>query len=306
MEISEPRRRSAAWRDQWFLLAVALTLGAFVAAEVAGASLPDLELRPTVVGMLRLLTLLFALLGGAAVLERTARYQTATATRWAREAHSWRRRTEAARADWEERAHEARTALSTIELAVYAAARRTHQGPQSWETLVEVIRAEVSSLHRLLDGGAGAVRPADFGLELALRPAIEAARLRGQKVRAGIDPLVAAHGSPEVVAEVVRNLLDNADRHAPGAPVTVSTMWRDGAAVVRVADAGPGIDPSLAEQIFDRGVKGAAAGTGLGLYIARRLAATQGGSLHAVPTPEGAAFELTLPAATPPGVADAA
>ncbi len=297
MEISKPRR-SAAWRDQWFLLAVALTLGAFVAAEVAGASLHrDLELRPTLVAMLRLLTLLFALLGGAAVLERTTRRQTATVSRWRHEAQSWRQRSEEARAAWEERAHEARSALSTIELAVYAAARRSDHGGQSWGTLVDVVRAEVASLHRLLDGGAAAGRPADFAVELPLRPAVEAAGLRGQQVRTSIDPAAVAHGSPEVVAEIVRNLLDNAHRHAPGAPVTVSTERRGRDTVVRVSDSGPGIDPSLADAIFDRGVKGSPAGTGLGLYIARRLAATQGGALEAVPAREGAVFELTLPAA---------
>lgn len=300
MDIGEPRPTSAAWRDQWFLLAVALTLAAFVAAEVAGASLrPDLDLRPTVVGTLRLLTLLFALLGGAAVLERSTRHQAATALRWAREAHRWRRQSEAAEAEWEERAHEARSALSTIELAVYAAARRRDHGDLSWDTAVEVIRAEVASLHRLLDGGAAGRRPADFSLELPLQPAIEAARLRGQEVRAGIDPATTAHGSPEVVAEIVRNLLDNAHRHAPGAPVTVSTELRGRTAVVRVADRGPGIDAALAGKIFDRGVKGSASGTGLGLYIARRLAATQGGTLTTVPSAgAGAAFELTLPRTT--------
>lgn len=296
MDIGEPRPTSAAWRDQWFLLAVALTLGAFVAAEVAGASLrPDLELRPTVVGVLRLLTLLFALLGGAAVLERTTRSQTATATRWAREAHRWRRRSEAAEAEWEERAHEARTALSTIELAVYAAARRRGHPGESWDALVDLIRAEVASLHRLLDGGAAGSRPADFPLELPLQPAIEAARLRGQEVRARIDPDGLAHGSPDVVAEIVRNLLDNAHRHAPGAPVMVSTERRGHTAVVRVADGGPGIDPGLEDAIFDRGVRGTTGGTGLGLYIARRLAATQGGTLAVAPARDGAAFELTLP-----------
>ncbi len=306
MDFSEPRRRSAAWRDQMFLLAAALALGAFVAAEVAGASLhPELEVRPTVVGMLRLLTLLFALLGGAAVLERSTRRQAATASRWWREAQSWRQRTEAARADWEERAHEARSALSTIELAVYAAARRAERPGQSWESLIDVIRSEVASLHRLLDGGAAGARPADFGLELALRPAIEAALLRGQDVHASIDPGVVAHGSPEVVAEIVRNLLDNAHRHAPGSKVTVTTVRRGGAAVVRVADSGPGIDGDVSGRIFERGVKGPSGGTGLGLYIARRLAATQGGTLTIASASRGAAFELTLPAA-PPEVANAA
>ncbi|WIM95189.1 HAMP domain-containing sensor histidine kinase [Actinoplanes oblitus] len=107
---------------------------------------------------------------------------------------------------------------------------------------------------------------------------------------------------------IVRNLLDNAVRHAgkrveirvdasPAGPGHVRLR-------VEVADDGPGIPPADRERIFDRFTRLDAArdrhagGTGLGLSLARELAVRLGGTLEVADRPvPGATFVLTLTAA---------
>ena len=78
--------------------------------------------------------------------------------------------------------------------------------------------------------------------------------------------------------------------------MSVRGTWYDGHVIVRVEDCGPGIDPTLHEEIFVRAVS-PGGGSGLGLYVARRLAREQGGDLWVDPyCRSGAAFVLALPA----------
>lgn len=70
-----------------------------------------------------------------------------------------------------------------------------------------------------------------------------------------------------------------------------------------VTDRGPGIPPEMQERIFERFVRGATdsrtPGSGLGLYLSRRLAELQRGSIDLVRTApgEGSTFTFRLPAA---------
>jgi signal transduction histidine kinase len=67
--------------------------------------------------------------------------------------------------------------------------------------------------------------------------------------------------------------------------------------VLRVADTGPGIDPTLLPHVFDRFVKGeGSGGSGLGLAIARHLVTAHGGTIEVEATGSaGTTFLLTLP-----------
>ncbi|MGI5415326.1 sensor histidine kinase [Actinomadura luteofluorescens] len=119
----------------------------------------------------------------------------------------------------------------------------------------------------------------------------------------GADPRVM--GVPGRLARVVGNLLDNAQRHARSA-VRLSVDEEAGAAVVRVADDGPGVPPADRERIFERFVRLDDArsrdegGAGLGLAIARDLVLAHGGDLAVREAPGGGAlFEVRLPALRP-------
>ncbi len=107
--------------------------------------------------------------------------------------------------------------------------------------------------------------------------------------------------------QILINLVGNAVAYAPAAStVTISAVpASDGRVAVTVADEGPGVAPEQAERIFDKFERlgrdsdgGKDKGSGLGLYISRRLAEAMGGTLTVGPAPGGGAlFRLELPAA---------
>ena len=114
---------------------------------------------------------------------------------------------------------------------------------------------------------------------------------------------------PGAVERILGSLLDNAIQYSPaGTTIRISLTRRDAAIDIAVSDEGPGIPSSQHELIFDRFYRAEdpltmqTPGTGLGLFIARRLAETIGGTLDVRSQPErGATFTLTLPA---PGRSD--
>jgi signal transduction histidine kinase len=113
-------------------------------------------------------------------------------------------------------------------------------------------------------------------------------------------------GDPSAVARVVRILLDNALRHAPGAStVRVVPAYHGENATVAVDDDGPGVAPDDRERIFERFERGSApsgeSGFGLGLAIGRELARKMGGGLRLADTASGASFVLELPIELPAG-----
>jgi signal transduction histidine kinase len=102
----------------------------------------------------------------------------------------------------------------------------------------------------------------------------------------------------ERVAQIMRILMDNAIRHTPeGTHVTVSTSRRNGTAKVTVADSGPGLDGGAGTQVFDRFFTGDSqnGGAGLGLAIAKELAARMQGEIRLRSRPGRTAFTLELP-----------
>ena len=118
------------------------------------------------------------------------------------------------------------------------------------------------------------------------------------------DPvLVSADGSR--LRQVLTNLLDNAAKNSPPrAPVRVQVSVNGSEARVAVSDQGAGIAADQAERVFERFVRGRAAatrGTGLGLYIARRIVEGHGGRIWAdEPGTPGATIVFSLPLAVEP------
>jgi signal transduction histidine kinase len=103
---------------------------------------------------------------------------------------------------------------------------------------------------------------------------------------------------PVRVREILGNLIGNALRHTPrGGSITVGAARREPWLEFTVADTGPGIDPAVLPQVFDRFVKTpGSGGSGLGLAIARSLAEAHGGTLDVAATgPGGTTFRARLP-----------
>lgn len=101
--------------------------------------------------------------------------------------------------------------------------------------------------------------------------------------------------------QILVNLIGNAVRYSPpGAMVRVRVESGGDKAIITVADEGKGIAPEDQERIFgkfERVDPGEPGGTGLGLYIARRLARAMAGDITVDSAAgQGARFTLTLPA----------
>ena len=115
----------------------------------------------------------------------------------------------------------------------------------------------------------------------------------------GIDTAPAT-GEFKRVLQILVNLIGNAVRYSPdGGMVWVRTHRDRQSAVIIVADQGKGIAPEDQARIFEKFERvdpTEPGGSGLGLYIARRLARAMGGDLTVDSAPgEGARFMLSLP-----------
>jgi signal transduction histidine kinase len=127
------------------------------------------------------------------------------------------------------------------------------------------------------------------------------ARERGIEIHAPAEGDSAlAIGEFRRVLQILLNLLGNALRYAPeGSDVRLSVKPKGGRAMITVADQGPGLSAEQQGKVFEkfeRLGRSGDGGSGLGLYISRRLARAMGGELSVESTPgEGARFTLDLP-----------
>src|SRR6266581_8437196 len=102
-----------------------------------------------------------------------------------------------------------------------------------------------------------------------------------------------AYVTPGSAAQVIATLLDNALVHGAGV-VTIRTSHTPRSVVVEVRDEGKGVPADLVPRIFERSVSGKPGGTGLGLALARSIAAADGGNVVLV-RPKPAVFAVFLP-----------
>jgi signal transduction histidine kinase len=102
-----------------------------------------------------------------------------------------------------------------------------------------------------------------------------------------------AHVTPGGLAQVLATLLDNALMHG-GGTVTIQTSQSARSVVIEVRDEGKGVPPELVSRIFERSVSGRPEGTGLGLALARTMAAADGGRVVLVKA-KPATFGVFLP-----------
>ncbi|MFF0091224.1 sensor histidine kinase [Streptomyces canus] len=197
--------------------------------------------------------------------------------------------------------HELRSPIASLRTQLEVAAAHPElldlDGAVEDTVRLQHLAADLLLLARLDAGerGAGA------RVELAALARERAAGRAGVTVRADAVEVTGSRGQLE---RVLDNLLDNAGRHARSEVVV--TVRRDGDrdAVVEVGDDGDGVPAADRERIFERFVRLDEArarddgGAGLGLAIARDVAARHGGTLTVRDAPAGGAlFELRLPIA---------
>jgi two-component system, NtrC family, sensor histidine kinase PilS len=105
---------------------------------------------------------------------------------------------------------------------------------------------------------------------------------------------------PTQLHQVVWNLCDNALKHAIDGPedrieIRCGRMNPSSRPFLEIADRGPGVPRELAERIFEPFFSGGRGGTGLGLFLARELAQTNGATLLYEPrSGGGSVFRLVF------------
>ncbi len=123
-------------------------------------------------------------------------------------------------------------------------------------------------------------------------------RRAGRKLVVTGDRGLRAHVTAGGLSQVLATLLDNALMHGRG-QVEIRTSQNTKSAVIEVEDEGRGVPPELVARIFERSVSGRPEGTGLGLSLARTMAAADGGRVVLV-RPRPPVFAVFLPR-RPPG-----
>jgi PAS domain S-box-containing protein len=215
--------------------------------------------------------------------------------------------------------HELRTPITVVQgFASTLASRWDQLSDADRRSAVRTIAERAGSLGRLVEqlllgARAGADQlPVDngpFDLAALLRAAVISFDALSDKhevvadIPVGLPP---AHGDPMATDIIVGQLLENAVKYSPaGGKVTVRARSTDPTIEVEVADEGIGINPGDHERIFERFYQGETGdrrrfgGVGIGLYIVRRLAVAQEGTVVAQSRPEGGTtMRLSLRRAT--------
>ena len=111
---------------------------------------------------------------------------------------------------------------------------------------------------------------------------------RGLAMEVDVSPGHFIRGQREDLEEMLGNLLDNACKWAKS-NVKIQSVRENGAVVLTVDDDGPGLPPSMRDQVLRRGVRAdeAAPGSGLGLAIVRDLAQLYEGTITLEDSPMG-------------------
>jgi two-component system, OmpR family, sensor histidine kinase KdpD len=211
-------------------------------------------------------------------------------------------------------AHEFKTPLSTI-LAAAGALREVRSLSPDHREMAETVESEAARLGRLT---TRLIRTARLERE-EVKPWMELIDVSSvvsdtvdqyNKSAYGRISVVRECESTEVLADrellrlAVSQLLDNACKYStPGSAVVLSIARQDESIALRVLSSGNPIPPGEKSKIFDRFYRGlngrnSSHGSGLGLYVARKIAVALGGNLDLdseLGVTKGAAFCLTLP-----------
>ena len=208
--------------------------------------------------------------------------------------------------------HELRTPITTIFGAAKMLQRFRATG-QRKELLID-IEAESDRLYRLVEDLLVLTRIERESLSVADEPVlvgpivqrvVAAERGRVPDVQFEIDlppALPIVRGDDTYLEQILRNLVGNAVKYGPrDGAVRIIAGRSPGGVAVRVLDDGPGIKPRDADRVFDLlyrapATAAQASGSGIGLFVSRRLAEAMGGRIWARPREgRGAEFGLELP-----------
>jgi signal transduction histidine kinase len=205
--------------------------------------------------------------------------------------------------------HELRTPLTIVLGYIDLLRRRVEAGDERSRRIFASIGIEGARMRTLIDNlvllarmeGEDVRPPEPFELCPLLDEIVDARRLLHPGLAIALDCAVDATiiGNLNEIQEAIANVVDNAIKYAPGAPIRIVAGAADGGVELTISDEGPGIHPDDRASIFDRFYRGATRGevegSGLGLAIAKRAVERAGGALVlADSSPAGTTFTLRL------------
>ena len=223
-------------------------------------------------------------------------------------------------------AHQFKTPLASLQLSLETLALRA-PAPQAARTLIDRMLADLARMElmvtQILESARlerGRVEFKSEPLQLAgavarvLAQLEDRARQERIAIASDIDPGLHVLSDPLALDVVVRNVLENAltaVQGVAGGTIALSARSRDGEVELSVRDSGVGFGPTDGERLFEKFTRlpgaGGRYGTGLGLFIVRRLMELAQGrvSAHSDGVGQGASLRLTwlaapVPAAAPP------
>ena len=213
--------------------------------------------------------------------------------------------------------HELRTPIAALKLHLQTL-QRPDLGPERRDMLTISARNDVERLHLLterillasrLEEHAVPPNVDDVDLPVETRTVIEEARAtygRKHVIEVGIPPTLMLRTNAMAFRSILGNLLENACKYAPvGSTVFVELTTSGSTVLLHVRDTGPGIGPEDRLRIYEKFFRGGneetrdATGTGLGLFIVRRLMEDLGGRVEYQPElPHGSTFTASFPRRT--------
>lgn len=207
--------------------------------------------------------------------------------------------------------HELKTPLTNIQLYSELMEDEVEEGPA--HSHLSIIQEECGKLSRMVQNVLTFARqqkqtlrlhPREVVPSVIIQQCVEAHRIglerRGIQVTCKNEAGQPQVLDPDVLCQIIGNLLSNAEKYASGAPMLISAHQDQNTLHLHVHDGGPGIPKTQAGKVFEPFVRlenritEGVSGAGIGLSIARDLARLHGGDLILIPEPSGAHFHLTL------------